>query len=281
MVGLDFNSLEDYISALTTRDPNKLRVYEDGFCGHCLRAAYYFRDQLPHIDLDDPVSVNSIKKTHPHLRQDSKPYTFAATYGGTWITFVNNLGCPEDKAKEIEANYHKLYAVSDKWVRDKLIQATHDGYVTVAFGLRVRTPMLAQVVLGTSKTPYEAEAEGRTAGNALGQSWGLLNSRASMEFMDKVRVSAYRLSIRPAAHIHDAQYMYVRDTIETLAWVNKHLVQAVQWQEDPLIAHDTVKIGGELSIFYPSWKYETVVPNYADATEIHAVCVKEAQERNG
>ena len=26
-VGADFNSLEDYISALTTKDPNKLRVY--------------------------------------------------------------------------------------------------------------------------------------------------------------------------------------------------------------------------------------------------------------
>lgn len=27
MVGADFNSLEDYISALTTKDPNKLAVY--------------------------------------------------------------------------------------------------------------------------------------------------------------------------------------------------------------------------------------------------------------
>lgn len=26
--GADFNSLEDYISALTTKDPNKLKVYE-------------------------------------------------------------------------------------------------------------------------------------------------------------------------------------------------------------------------------------------------------------
>lgn len=47
--GADFNSLEDYISALTTKDPNKLRVYTEGYDGHCLRAFSYFRDQLPDI----------------------------------------------------------------------------------------------------------------------------------------------------------------------------------------------------------------------------------------
>lgn len=48
-VGADFNSLEDYISALTTKDPNKLRVYTEGYDGHCLRAFSYFRDQVPDI----------------------------------------------------------------------------------------------------------------------------------------------------------------------------------------------------------------------------------------
>lgn len=47
--GADFNSLEDYISALTTKDPNKLRVYTQGFDGHCLRAYYYFNEQMPDI----------------------------------------------------------------------------------------------------------------------------------------------------------------------------------------------------------------------------------------
>ena len=48
-VGADFNSLEDYVSALTTKDPNKLRVYTEGYDGHCLRAFSYFRDQVPDI----------------------------------------------------------------------------------------------------------------------------------------------------------------------------------------------------------------------------------------
>lgn len=47
--GADFNSLEDYVSALTTKDKNKLRVYTEGYDGHCLRAYYYFKDQMPKI----------------------------------------------------------------------------------------------------------------------------------------------------------------------------------------------------------------------------------------
>jgi DNA polymerase-1 len=47
--GADFTSLEDYISALTTRDPNKLKVYLDGYDGHCLRAYSYFSDLMPDI----------------------------------------------------------------------------------------------------------------------------------------------------------------------------------------------------------------------------------------
>ena len=47
--GIDFNSLEDRISALTTKDPNKLRVYLDGFDGHSLRAFAYFGNKMPEI----------------------------------------------------------------------------------------------------------------------------------------------------------------------------------------------------------------------------------------
>jgi DNA polymerase I len=50
-VGLDFDSLEDKISAVTTRDPEKIKVYSDGYDGHCLRALAYFGDQMPDIEI--------------------------------------------------------------------------------------------------------------------------------------------------------------------------------------------------------------------------------------
>lgn len=261
-MGLDFDSLEDRISALTTKDPNKLKVYTDGFDGHCLRAHSYFGDQMSNnINPNDPESINSIADLYPDLRQQSKMPTFALTYQGTFVTLMAKGGFSEDVAKQIEQRYHELYKVSDQWVDDKLNKATKTGYITGAFGLRVRTPLLAQVVRNTAKTPWEAQAEGRTAGNALGQSWCLLNTRASIEFMRKVRNSSYRLSILPCAHIHDAQYFLVKDDISIVSYLNEHLVKAVEWQDHPDIAHPQVKLGGGLSLFWPSWKDEIKIPN--------------------
>lgn len=269
--GLDFDSLEDKISALTTKDPNKLKVYTDGYDGHCLRAFSYFGEKMNGIDSTSVMSINSIKDLFPEERQESKVPTFALTYMGTFITLMKNCGFSEEKAKLIEQRYHELYVVSDQWVASKLDQATKDGYVTCAFGLRLRTPLLHQVIRGTSKTPFQAEAEGRTAGNALGQSYCLLNSRAGIEFNGKVRKSQYRLDIKPCAHIHDAQYFLVRDDIKVIKFANDNLVPAVKWQEDPEIQHDVVKLGGKFGIFYPSWAKEITLPNDASEQEIFSV----------
>lgn len=266
--GLDFASLEDRISALTTKDPQKLKVYTDGYDGHCLRAHAYFGDKMPDIDPTSVSSINSIETKYKDFRQDSKAPTFALTYQGTFSTLMKNCGFTLTLAQSIEAAYKSLYHVSIKWVQDRLDRAAKDGYVTVAFGLRVRTPRLAQVIRGTSKTPREAEAEGRTAGNAMGQSWCLLNTRACMDFMGQVRESKYRLDIRPVSHIHDAQYYLVREDLAALAFMNERLVKAVQWQDHPDIWHDEVKLGGELSVFFPTWAEEITIPNGAGEDEI-------------
>lgn len=276
--GADFNSLEDYISALTTKDLNKLNVYLKGFDGHCLRAVYYYRDQLMHIDIDDPKSVNSIKKTHPELRQASKTPTFALTYQGTYYTLMANEGWDEETAKRVEKAYHDLYQVSDQYVQTRLDQASKDGYVEVAFGLRVRTPLLKQVVWGSKFVPYEAQAEGRTAGNALGQSYGLLNNRAAVDFWRKVWASPYRLDILPVALIHDAIYALIRDRIDVVEWANRELIKSMQWQELPEIQHDTVKLGAALDIYWPNWANATTLPNNADRQTIVNLCKATKEE---
>lgn len=273
-VGLDFDSLEDRISALTTKDPNKLKVYVDGYDGHCLRAYSYFGVMMPDIDGTSVQGINSIKDLYPRERQDSKTPTFLLTYGGTHHGIVNQLGWTLEKARIIEEKYHELYRVSDEWVAERIQEATKTGYVTCAFGLRVRTPLLKQVILNTRQTPYEAQAESRTAGNAMGQSWCLLNSRAASDFMGRVRKSKYRLDIRPCAHIHDAQYYLIRNNIETLLYTNEHLVNAVKWQDHPDIAHDTVKLGGALDVFHPNWACPMGIPNNANENDIPGIVHK-------
>lgn len=183
------------------------------------------------------------------------------TYGGTPSTLVKNQGFTLNEATKIYNAYHELYKESDDWVNNQLKSAENNGYVDVAFGLRIRTHKIKQSVMGTSKTPHEAEAERRTAGNALGQSWGLLNTRAGIEFNSLVRTSKYKYDIRPVAQIHDAQYFLIRDTPEIVYWFNEHIIKAVSWQNDPMIYHPDVHLGGEVSIFYPDWAHECALPN--------------------
>ena len=111
----------------------------------------------------DVARINSIEVLYKPQRQSSKAPTFAQTYQGTWSTLVRNCGFTPEVAHQIEGRYHELYTVSTEWVQGKLNQAAKCGYITGAFGLRVRTPLLAQVIRGNRQTPREAEAEGRRA----------------------------------------------------------------------------------------------------------------------
>lgn len=274
--GADFASLEDRINTLLTKDTNKLKVYTDGYDGHCLRAAYYFN--LP-VDVNDVNQVNALKKTHPKERQDSKAPTFALTYAGTWTTLVKNCGFTEEQAKQIEANYHELYKESDDWAKQKLDLCCKQGYIDVAFGLRIRTPLLAKSVLDNSKTLREAQAEARSVGNAIsGQSYGLLNNRAAIAFMNRVWASEFKYDIFLVSLIHDAIYLIMRDSIRVVEWVNKVLIEEMSWQELPEIQHPQVKLGAELDIFYKGWHQPITLPNNATAQQIKQHCKEEAMK---
>ena len=271
MTAADFASLEDRISALLTKDTNKLRVYVDGYDGHALRAWSYFPEEYVGVPFT-VEAINATVKTHSTWRQLSKAPTFALTYLGTYRTLMNNCGFSEQMARSIETNYHKLYKESDEYVAQRINQACKDGYVEVAFGLRIRTPLLAQSILGSKRTMHEAEAEGRTVGNALGQSYNLLNNRAAVAFMKLVWASKYRYDIKPISLIHDAIYLLIRDNVEVVKWVNDNLIECMEWNELPEIQHETVKLGAELDIFYSGWHQKVTIPNGATEAEIIAAC---------
>jgi len=273
-VGADYSSLEDRISALLTKDPNKLAVYTDGYDGHCLRAYSYFKDNMPDItsELDsgnDRVStINSIESRYPKLRQHSKGPTFALTYMGTWRTLVKNFGLREDVAKQIEASYHEMYAVSDQWVLDQLETASKTGYVELAFGLRLRTPLLQRVVFNSSSMPYQAHQEMKTAGNALGQSYGLLNSYSANMFMQRVWASEFKHMILPCMQVHDSQYYMVRNTLDCLKWVNDNLIECMEWNQLAPIQHPQVSLGATLELYHRSWAEKISLPNRATKAQI-------------
>jgi len=278
LAGADFNALEDRINTVLTKDPNKIKVFTEGYDSHCLRAFYFFPEKLPGI-VDSVESINSIKKVFPDVRQLAKSPAFALQYAGTWRTLHKNLGFPEEDAKRIEAGFRKMYKVSEDWVNEKVELACRQGYVEMAFGLRVRTPLLQQVIWGGPKMPQKAAGEARTLGNAVsGQSYGLLNNRACNEFMEKVWISPYRYDVIPIAMIHDSIYLLIRDRVDIVAWVNEELPKSMSWQELPEIQHPDVKLSAELDVHYKGWHQPITLPNHATIREILEICKREGQK---
>lgn len=221
------------------------------------------------------LQINSIGKKYKDFRNASKPVTFAMAYGGTPYTLKKNCGFTDEEAQEIADRYHLLYKESDQWISDKLDDCCRDGYATVAFGLRVRTPVLAKSILNTNVTARISSSEARSVGNAIsGQSYGLLNNRAAVAFMNKVWASEYKYDIFPACLIHDAIYLVIRDDLSVLKWVNDNLVEEMEWQELPEIAHDQVKLGAELALFHPDWSNEILLPNYISKDGLKEVITK-------
>lgn len=275
--GADFNNLEGTAGALVTKDPNKLEPMIQGICGHCFNALAYYPELMPDI-IKTKESINSIKTKYPKLRQASKTITFAANYFGTYRTFMENSGIPEDEAKQIEANFHELYKVTDAWNDAQLEKAANVGYVTLAFGGRLRTPILSQTLANTKSTPYEATAERRSAGNALIQSYGLLTNRAAIEFRERVIASKHRLDIRPVANIHDAIYLHIRNNVEVIKWVNDNLIECMEWDDLPELKHPKVKLGSSLEVFFPDWSNGIEIPNKASINEIKAIAKQSAIE---
>lgn len=272
----DYTALEDKINTILTNDPNKVKVYSDGYDGHCFRTYYYWKEKMPDI-VDTVESINSIKDLYPDLRSDSKAPSFALTFQGTWNTLMRNCGFTEEEAKSVEANYHKMYIVSDEWVNRKIEQASKDGYTTLAFGLRLRTPLLAKTVLNSTFKSREASAEARTMGNAVsGQSYGLLNCRAANEMRKRIWNSPYKYDIMPIMQIHDAQYYIISDRLEVVEWLNKNLTECMSWQDLPELQHDVVKLGAETDLHYPTWKQAiTLKDNNASIDAIVEAVAKE------
>ena len=242
-VGSDYGQLEDRIVAILSDDPNKKLPFLTGVDGHCLNAYGYFKDQMEGITEDN---LNDIKNKYPDLRQDSKAPTFALNYFGTYITLMNNCGFSEVKAKAIEAGHKKLYHVLHSWSADNKTLMIKQGYIECAFGLKVRTPLLAKSMLGDSSMLLEAEFRG--ANNAVTQSWGLLTTRAGTEYKARLDVSTERHNVVNINFIHDAMYGLVRANVKSIKWVNKHMIECMQWQEHPAIQSDEIKLTAELDV---------------------------------
>ena len=214
--------------------------------------------------------INSISEKYPDLRQSSKGPTFALTYEGTWHTLHKKAGFPKEQAKQIEASFRDLYKVSEEFnKKNKKFMETH-GYIECAFGLILRTPIISQCILGTSRTPYEADKEARSANNAITQSWGMLLNRAMNATNQRIEDAGYSKDILPCNMIHDAGYFIVKNSPECIKFLNDVLIEEMEWNDDNAIRSTDVPMKASLEIG-KSW--DTLVPlnNNATLEEIYEI----------
>ena len=219
--------------------------------------------------------IKYVKDNYDPLRSKSKNVTFALQYRGTANTLVNNSGFEMEEAKAIVSNYKDLYKGSEEYATGRIAQAAKDGYVQIAFGLKLRTPLLKRTVMSSSMKANISEAEARTAGNALSQSYGLLNCKAANDFMERVYASPYKYDIMPVMQIHDAQYYIFPDDVDIVKWVNDNLIECMSWQDLPELQHDVVKLGSELDLF-PSWSTPITLKNNISIEEIYDTVSKQS-----
>ncbi len=265
--GADFSALEERIGAILSKDPNRIKVYTDGYDGHSLRAQTYFADQMPDIDPTSVDSINSIQDKYPELRRRSKGPTFALQYMGTAYTLHKRTGFPMDQAIKIEKAFHELYKISGEFnEKNKQFMEKH-GYVECAFGLKLRTPIIAQCVLGNSKTPHEADKEARSANNAITQSWGMLLNRAMNATNTRIEEAGYSADILPCNMIHDAGYFLVRNNPECIKFLNDVLIKEMEWNDDAKIKSTQVPMRASLEVG-KSWDKLTQLNNNATLEEI-------------
>lgn len=184
------------------------------------------------------------------------------------MTLEKNLGFGSDEAQSIENSFKELYKESIDWVQDRLDEVAKTGYAELAFGLKLRSVLMHKCDMKGRNVPPQARKEGRTIGNALGQSWGLLNNRAAVAVNKRLKEDGMREKILPCALIHDAMYFLVQKDIHTIKYLNDVLQEEVTWQEDELIKHDKVHLGGGLSIFYPTWAEEIDLPTSGTEEEL-------------
>lgn len=273
----DYASLEERVNTILTQDPNKRKIYIDGYDGHSYRAYYYFRDQLKHIteklaaapESEHKDIINSIKKSDEGLRDDSKPATFLLQYLGTAYGLRLNCGFSAEKALEVERNYHELYKVSDEWLQAKLEEAADKGYAEVAFGLRVHCTAISKSILNSKYTPKIVQKHIRTIGNAIGgQSYGQITVDAGMKFLERVYEQGLQDRVQLSMTIHDALYPIWDDCPEITKWVNDNLIECMEdLSELPELIGD-IPIISDLEYFSPSWAECKPLPKFGSLDQI-------------
>ena len=265
--GSDYNALEARIGAILTNDPERIKVYTQGFDSHSLATAIYWSEKFKDIDLNNPKEVNRIKKEYSSDRSKSKSISFALQYNGTAMTLHKRSGFSIEEANRIYDNYCKIFYKSIEWAEQTKKGMQEKGYVRGCWGHKIKTPLIKMSLINHSMTPSSVKAEFRTANNAISQSYGMLTVISGSRFQELIERSPYKYDVFLINNIHDAIYLLVKNDPEVVKWVNENLINTMCIMDEPKLIDAPVKLEAELDIG-KSWDKQVTLKNNISIEEI-------------
>lgn len=158
-VGADYSQLEPRVFAFTSGDPKLLAAFKTGNDFYSVTGIEVY-DKLDAVPLKDghPKAFGVL---YPKLRQDSKVFTLASTYGATGFQLAPLMGkSAEDAQRDID-NYFEKFPDVAKMMLDSHKQAKEKGFVTNYFGRPRRIPEAMRINklygnVSHGELPYDA-----------------------------------------------------------------------------------------------------------------------------
>lgn len=179
-------------------------------------------------------------------------------YGSGAGKITELLKCSKAEAEEVFARYHQLYRDTAIYAERNIERAKAQGYITGAFGLKLRTPGIR------SRDRVKVSSEGRSLNNMTIQSYGLLMNRAGIEFQRRIENNGMVEEVLLFNQIHDALYGIVRNTPENVKWLNDNLIESMIKDYVP---NQEIKLEAELDIG-PSWDVQHTMKNGLSLEEV-------------
>ena len=145
------------------------------------------------------------------------------------------------------------------------------GFYVTPYGLKIRAPEI------NAMDEAKAQSAIRTAQNTLFQGTGAMTMIDSLNrFQNLIEDSGLDDDIIMITTIHDSVYMYIREDIKIIKWVNENLIREMV---KDLFPNQQISNDAELDIGY-AWSQHETISKTATEEEITEVLTKLKNEFN-
>lgn len=202
-VGADYSQLEPRVFSYTSGDERLCKAF-DGTTDFYSTIGIEVFDKLECLPLKDghPKAFGVL---YPKLRQDSKVFTLASTYGATGAKLAPMMGKSTDDAQEDINNYFEKFPKVRQMMLDSHEMAKKQGFVTNLFGRKRRMPDAMKItkLYGNGDLPYEARNLLNLAVNHRIQSTAAsIVNRAAIRFHQNAKQSGIECKL--VLQVHDS-----------------------------------------------------------------------------